>query len=206
MLVLICNCITPIKFLIRDKDFPYTDKRCRLYLANNMNSFPMSFQCLSNGAYNPSQKYYSRKTIDFTRKTFGFTRKTIGFTRETLDFTRKTFDFTRKTFDFTHKTVIYDTDGLPYTSAQTSILLLGGDFLAHHGLIVFLKHGSLVDPEAIMAVQLKRNPVQQPVNTSLATTLHTNTLLTGSVTSSALSSSNNVERYPSTRCTITSSS
>ena len=40
---------------------------------------------------------------------FGFTRKTIGFTRKTLDFTRKILDFTRKT-------VIYDTNGLPYTT------------------------------------------------------------------------------------------
>ena len=54
-----------------------------------------------------------------------------------------------------------------FTSAQTSVPLLGGDFLAHHGLIVVLKHGRLADPEAIMAVQPQRNPVQQPVNTSL---------------------------------------
>ena len=54
-----------------------------------------------------------------------------------------------------------------FTSAQTSVPLLGGDFLAHHGLIVVLKHGRLADPEAIMAVQPRCNPVQQPVNTSL---------------------------------------
>ena len=54
-----------------------------------------------------------------------------------------------------------------FTSAQTSVPLLGGDFLTHHGLIVVLKHGRLADPEAIMVVQPQCNPVQQPVNTSL---------------------------------------
>ena len=54
-----------------------------------------------------------------------------------------------------------------FTSAQTSVPLLGGDFLVHHGLIVFIKHGRLADPEAIMAVQPQCNPVKQPVNTSL---------------------------------------
>ena len=54
-----------------------------------------------------------------------------------------------------------------FTSAQTSVPLLGGDFLTHHGLIAVLKHGCLADPEAIMAVQPQCNPVQQPVKTSL---------------------------------------
>ena len=53
-----------------------------------------------------------------------------------------------------------------FTLAQTSVPLLGADFLAHHGLMVDFKHGRLVDPEAIMAVQLQHNPVWQPVNTS----------------------------------------
>ena len=53
-----------------------------------------------------------------------------------------------------------------FTLAQTSVPLLGADFFAHHGLMVDLRHGRLVDPEAIMAVQLQRNPAQQPVNTS----------------------------------------
>ena len=50
--------------------------------------------------------------------------------------------------------------------AQTSVPLLGADFLAHHGLIVDLKHGCLVDPEAIMAVQLQHNLAQHLVNMS----------------------------------------
>ena len=53
-----------------------------------------------------------------------------------------------------------------FTLAQTSVLLLGADFLAHHGLMVDLRHGRLVDPKAIVSVQLQRNPVHQPVNTS----------------------------------------
>ena len=53
-----------------------------------------------------------------------------------------------------------------FTLAQTSVPLLGADFLAHYGLMVDLKHGCLVDPEAIMAVQLQHNRVQQLVNTS----------------------------------------
>ena len=53
-----------------------------------------------------------------------------------------------------------------FTLAQTSVPLLGADFLAHHGMMVDLRHCRLVDPQAIMTVQLQRNPVQQPVNTS----------------------------------------
>ena len=53
-----------------------------------------------------------------------------------------------------------------FTLAQTSVPLLGADFLIHHSLMVDLKHSRLVDPEAIMAVQRQRNSVQQPVNTS----------------------------------------
>ena len=87
-----------------------------------------------------------------------------------------------------------------FTSAQTSVPLLGGDFLTNHGLIVVLKHGRLAGPEAIMAVQPQCNPVQQPVNTSLVN--NTYTRLTGSVTSSALSSDSNVEWYPRTGYTI----
>ena len=54
-----------------------------------------------------------------------------------------------------------------FTFAQTIVLLLGADFRAHHERIVDFKHGCLVDPETIMAV--KRNPVQQPVNTPWST-------------------------------------
>ena len=53
-----------------------------------------------------------------------------------------------------------------FTLVQTSVPLVFPDFLAHHGLMVDFRHGRLVDPEAIMAVQLQRNPVQQPVKTS----------------------------------------
>ena len=55
-----------------------------------------------------------------------------------------------------------------FTFAQTSVPLLGADFLDHHGLMVDLRHGRVVDPQAIMAVQLQHNPVQQPVYTSHA--------------------------------------
>ena len=54
-----------------------------------------------------------------------------------------------------------------FTLAQTSVPLLGGDFLIPHGLMVDFKHGRLVDPEAIMAIQSQRNSVQQPDNTFL---------------------------------------
>ena len=53
-----------------------------------------------------------------------------------------------------------------FTLAQTSVPLLGAEFLAHHRLMVNLRHGRFVNSEAIMDVQLQRNPVQQPVNTS----------------------------------------
>ena len=41
-----------------------------------------------------------------------------------------------------------------------TLALLGAYFLDHHGMIVDLKHGRLVDPKAIMAVQLQRSPDQ----------------------------------------------
>ena len=89
-----------------------------------------------------------------------------------------------------------------FTSAQTSVPLLGGDFLANHGLIVVLKHGRL----AVQKQSWRSNPSATPSNSlsthPWSTTHHTNTRLTGSVTSSALSSDSNVEWYPRTGCTI----
>ena len=91
------------------------------------------------------------------------------------------------------------------TSAQTSVPLLGGDFLAHHGLIV-LSSNTAASP--IQKQSWRSNPGATPSNSlsthPWSTTHHTNTRLTGSVTSSALSSDKNVERYPRTGCTITS--
>ena len=44
-----------------------------------------------------------------------------------------------------------------FTLPQTSVPLLGADFLSQHSLMVDLKHGRLVDPEAIMAVQPRQH-------------------------------------------------